>query len=304
VRVGFQPPIDVPAPKPGEVKAVAQGPPPKAASDVPPVTALPVPAVSPEPLAVKPVEVGLPKSADLAPPKIIELPMPTTPAVKPTAAVPAVPGVAVETPPPPAVEVSLPVPAVTPATAAVPAKPPELPPRAAPAVDPVPLPTPAKPEPPAPPRLDPPASPTGTPAKSPQAPESVVAGSVRVVLKLGAGQPRFEVLAGEDTLLKVVSDRVDVRSPSEKGETMSALKAAGAVRFSAPGCEGTCQELTVLPGSGDVDLSGDVRVRCKQGKGETEIVASRMTFKLGSAPAYAVPEPATVNTSFTDPVRR
>src|SRR5205823_13232812 len=95
-----------------------------------------------------------------------------------------------------------------------------------------------------------------TPAKPPgPEPTSTAAGSVRVVLKLGGGPPRFEVLAGDDALLKVVSDKVDVSSPSEKGETMSALKAAGAVRFSAPGCEGTCTALTVLPGSGDVELA-------------------------------------------------
>jgi hypothetical protein len=235
--------------------------------------ALPVPAAAKDPEPPK-----LPEPVSAPPPQavIIERPKPTAPA-------PVLPEVRLEPPTP---------------AAAPPAKPPELPPP----VDPPVLTGPATTPPPAPQRLDPPA----IPKQSLQAsPEPLPAGAVRVVVNLGAGQPRFEVLAGDDTLLKVVSDRVDVQSPSVKGETMSALKAAGGVRFSAPGCEGVCQDLTVLPGSGDVELSGNVRVKCKQGKGETEIVASKMTFKLGSAPAYAVPEPAaTLNTTFVTPTRR
>jgi hypothetical protein len=206
--------------------------------------------------------------------KVIELPMPAAPVVQPL--------------PTPAVEVRLEPPTVT--AASGPAKPPEPIVPVAPTPDPLPPPV-AKPSTP-PQRLDPPVVPTR--------PEpSAEVRDVRVVLRLGAGQPKFEVLSGDDVLLKVVSDAVDVRSPSDKGQPMSALKAAGGVRFSAPGCEGTCSELTVLPGSGDVELAGDVRVRCKQGKGETEIVAAKLTFKLGSAPAYTVPEPAgAVNVSF------
>jgi hypothetical protein len=237
----------------------------------PPALPVPVAAKDPEP----------PKLPEPLPAP--ELPVPTTPAAKPTSPTPALPEVHLEPPRP---------------ASAPPAKPPELPP---PADTPV-ITGPSTTPPPAPQRLDPPAVPKQSPLANP---EPTAAGAVRVVLHLGAGQPRFEVLAGDDTLLKVVSDRVDVRSPSEKGETMSALKAAGEVRFSAPGCEGVCQDLTVLPVSGDVELSGNVRVKCKQGKGETEIVASKVTFKLGSAPAYAVPEPAaTLNTSFVTPTRR
>ncbi len=113
--------------------------------------------------------------------------------------------------------------------------------------------------------------------------------SVRVVVRLGMAQPKFEVLSGEDVLLKAACEKIDVRS-IEKGDGVTPLKATGGVRFSAPGCEGTCDQLTVLPGTGEVELAGNVKVRCKRGKGETEIVATTMKFKLGSAPAYAVPE--------------
>ncbi len=127
-------------------------------------------------------------------------------------------------------------------------------------------------------------------AKPEEAPTEV--SSVRVVVRLGMTQPKFEVLSGEDVLLKAACEKIDVRS-IEKGDGVTPLKATGGVRFSAPGCEGTCDQLTVLPGTGEVELAGNVKVRCKRGKGETEIVATTMKFKLGSAPAYAVPEPTT-----------
>lgn len=127
-------------------------------------------------------------------------------------------------------------------------------------------------------------------AKPEEAPVEV--SSVRVVVRLGMAQPKFEVLSGEDVLLKAACEKIDVRS-IEKGDGVTPLKATGGVRFSAPGCEGTCDQLTVLPGTGEVELAGNVKVRCKRGKGETEIVATTMKFKLGSAPAYAVPEPTT-----------
>src|SRR5579883_597003 len=287
VQAGFQPPVEVAAPKPGAAAPVMPAPPPVTPVPDLPAPAAPglmVPAVEP----VKPV-------AEVAPTP--------RPVAKKTEGPPAVTVSKPADPPPAAVDLPLPLPVPGPAKNAEPAKSSGLPPAAvSPLVlDPV---APARPTAPPPPpvvtRLDPPAVPAVNPPGPPPAqPEPHPTGGVRVVLKLGAGQPRFEVVSGDDALLKVVSDRVDVKSPSEKGEVMSALKAVGGVRFSAPGCEGTCAELTVLPGSGEVELAGDVRVKCKQGRGETEIAASKLSFKLGSAPAYSVPEPsAAVNASF------
>lgn len=111
---------------------------------------------------------------------------------------------------------------------------------------------------------------------------------VRVVVPLGKSQAKFEVLTGETVLLQAVCEAVEVRSPgdkTEKGSAASPIKASGKVRFTAPGCEGTCDTLAVLPGTGEVELTGSVRVTCKHGKAETEIQATTMKFKLGSAPA-------------------
>ncbi|QEL19687.1 hypothetical protein [Limnoglobus roseus] len=128
--------------------------------------------------------------------------------------------------------------------------------------------------------------------------------AVRVMIHLGTGQPKFDVLAGDDVLLKAVCDNVDIRSPAEKGAGVTPLKAGGKVRFSAPGCEGTCDNLTVLPSTGEVELVGNVKVHCRMGKGETEINATTMKFKLGSAPAYAVPEPGVTSATFRDSTTR
>ncbi len=118
------------------------------------------------------------------------------------------------------------------------------------------------------------------------------ASQVRVVVRLGNAQPKFEVLNGEEVLLKATCEKIDVRSIG-KGEGVTPLKATGGVRFSAPGCEGTCDQLTVLPGTGEVELAGTVNVRCKNGKAETVIVADHMRFKLGADPTFAAPAPTT-----------
>ncbi|MBL8866753.1 MAG: hypothetical protein JNK93_14435 [Planctomycetia bacterium] len=133
---------------------------------------------------------------------------------------------------------------------------------------------------------------TPTPFLEPQAAapaiKEEVETRVRVVVPLGKSQAKFEVLTGETVLLQAVCEAVEVRSPgdkSEKGSAASPIKASGKVRFTAPGCEGTCDTLAVLPGTGEVELTGSVRVTCKHGKAETEIQATTMKFKLGSAPA-------------------
>lgn len=112
---------------------------------------------------------------------------------------------------------------------------------------------------------------------------------VRVVVPLGKSPAKFEVLAGDVVLLQAVCEQVEVRSPGAKPATNTPIKASGKVRFSAPGCEGTCDSLCVLPSSGEVELSGAVRVLCKYGKAETEIQATAMKFKLGTIPNSIVP---------------
>jgi hypothetical protein len=107
----------------------------------------------------------------------------------------------------------------------------------------------------------------------------------KVLLQIGDTLPKFEIRDGEDVLLKVVADKVDVKSPTERSELWATLKAAGQVKFVMPGGEGVCDELQVVPGSGEVIASGSVKFSYNWGKVETAVTSERMTFKLGKAPA-------------------
>ncbi|HVK08590.1 MAG TPA: hypothetical protein VM597_07410 [Gemmataceae bacterium] len=148
---------------------------------------------------------------------------------------------------------------------------------AAPALDPVrPDPTPSQPSPaPADPLLNaPPPAPTAAVAER----------KLKVCLQMGEDRPRFEVRDGDEVYLRVVCDKVDVKSPSDRGETMSTMRATGRVAFVTPGGEGMCEELTVIPGTGQVVVAGRVSFKYNWGKVETTVSGEKMTFRLGSTP--------------------
>jgi hypothetical protein len=103
----------------------------------------------------------------------------------------------------------------------------------------------------------------------------------RILLRVGEGEPVFEVRSGDALLLKVVCEKVDVKSP-EKGSGLSALKACGKVRFAGFGAEGTCDQLNFLAGTGEVAMSGNVKIQVKDklGRVESELSAELMKYKI------------------------
>lgn len=105
---------------------------------------------------------------------------------------------------------------------------------------------------------------------------------LKVQMHLGSGKPYFEVRDGEELVLKVVSDAVEVKAPAENGDAASVLKASGGVSFRTLGGNGTCDELRVVPGTGEVVVSGRVAVTSNWGKAETTAMADKMTFRLGA----------------------
>lgn len=129
----------------------------------------------------------------------------------------------------------------------------------------------------------------------------VVEKKLKVMLHMGDDRPRFEIRDGEECYLKVVCDRVDVKSPSDRGESMSVMKATGKVAFVTPGGEGECEELSVVPGTGQVIVSGKVTVKHTWGKSETTFSGDRMTFRLGSVPGTVPVGPTAVPASFRRP---
>jgi len=124
---------------------------------------------------------------------------------------------------------------------------------------------------------------------------------LKVMLHMGDERPRFEIRDGDEVYLKVVCDKVDVKSPVEKGETSSTLKASGKVTFITPGGDGVCDELTVAPGSGLVVVTGKVTFRYTWGKAETTVSGDKMTFRLGQTPGQTIAAPTTVPASYTRP---
>lgn len=107
---------------------------------------------------------------------------------------------------------------------------------------------------------------------------------LKVSLQMGDGNPRFEIRDGDEVVLKVVSDKIDVKAPTEKGDLWSTLKASGRVRFQSPGGDGFCDELTITPGSCEVVATGKVQFKYNWGKVETAVTSERMTFRLGATP--------------------
>jgi hypothetical protein len=104
---------------------------------------------------------------------------------------------------------------------------------------------------------------------------------LKVQLHLSSGKPWFEVRDGDELVLKVVSDAVEVKAQADTGAAASVLKASGGVSFRTLGGNGTCDELQVIPGSGEVVVSGKVAVTSNWGKAETTATAEKMTFRLG-----------------------
>jgi hypothetical protein len=135
-----------------------------------------------------------------------------------------------------------------------------------------------------------PPEPVVDPAPMPPAAKPVFAPAVpietkyRIVLRVGEGEPMFEVRQGDDLIMKVKCEKVDIKSP-EKGQGLSAVTAAGKVRFVGFGAEGTCDSLSFLAGTGEVAMAGNVKVQVKDkiGRVESELTADKMQYKLDNA---------------------
>lgn len=252
------PPVDVPPPAPAslpplpDVAEVKLPPaPPKADAPKPEPAKKPEPTPTPAPLPSLPPAVVIPASGTLPP-------APSAPAALPPA---------------PALPAALPTDAPKPAA-----------PLAAPAL-PVTFDAPVTAAPPAPVEFTKPVAVTPMPATPPVTQVAAVVPAAvtkfRIVLRVGEGEPVFEVRHGDDLVMKVVSDKVDVKSP-EKGGGLSAVTATGKVRFVGFGSEGTCDSLSFLAGTGEVALSGTVKVQVKDkiGRVESELSADQMRYKI------------------------
>jgi hypothetical protein len=267
------------------------------APTIPPAPTPPAPSVElPKPADVTPPAPSLPpipaKPADPKPPEVTK---PTTPSAPTTPLIdlippaPTKPPEAKPTTPPapptldPFVVTPKTIPSVPPTTAGAtqpsnPGAPVASPPNTTPAVPPVGAPD----FPTLPPRAEVPPPPPLTPQPSPPAP--VAETKFRILLRVGDGEPMFEVKNGDNLVLKVACEKVDIKSP-EKGGGMSEVIARGKVRFAGFGAEGTCDELKFMAGTGEVQMTGDVKVQVKDklGRVESELSTATMKYKIDAS---------------------
>jgi hypothetical protein len=123
-----------------------------------------------------------------------------------------------------------------------------------------------------------------TPVTTPAVPTTTVttaaattpATKFKIVLRVGEGEPLFEVRHGDDLVMKVLS---------EKGQGLSAVTATGKVRFVGFGAEGTCESLSFLAGTGEVLMTGNVKVQVKDkiGRVESELTTDKMQYRLDTS---------------------
>jgi hypothetical protein len=123
-----------------------------------------------------------------------------------------------------------------------------------------------------------PSQPTGTPAFNIE--------SVKLTLRLGSGEPRFEIRDKntDDVMFKVIAEGIELKQPEKTPvkSSMTGLKASGMVRFFGPGIEGTCSELTLISGSGELLLAGNVHLKTKRGRIWSEVNSDKMMLYIGS----------------------
>ena len=184
-----------------------------------------------------------------------------------------------------------------------------------PTADPVP-PPPLKVETPAPPkRVDtttPPVLTPDLPAATHKAPPETVkipiapatpkaeATKLKMLLRMGDGQPRFEIRNSGTTemLMKVYGEKIEMQAPPDARSTLAGVTAIGRVRFTAPGLEGTCDHLTILSGTGEVLLKGNIHLKTRHGKTWSEMTAEKMVYQIGTAGLTAPGNPRVTPASY------
>jgi hypothetical protein len=108
---------------------------------------------------------------------------------------------------------------------------------------------------------------------------------LKMLLRMGDGQPRFEIRNSTTTelLLKVYAEKIEMQTPPEAKSSLAGVSALGRVRFTAPGIEGTCDHLTILSGTGEVLLKGNIRMKTRHGKSWSEMTAEKMVYQIGAS---------------------
>jgi hypothetical protein len=132
--------------------------------------------------------------------------------------------------------------------------------------------------------LTPPPPATKTPPAPAAAPAKSESSKLKMLLRMGDGQPRFEIrnVGTTDLLLKVYGEKIEMQGPPDSKATLAGVTAFGRVRFTAPGMEGTCDQLRILSGTGEVLLEGHIHLKTRYGKMTNEMTAEKMVYQIGT----------------------
>gem|GEM_PF-6184241 len=149
----------------------------------------------------------------------------------------------------------------------------------------------------APPVLTPPLTP---PNFTPAEPEP---SKLKMTMRLGDGNPRFEIRnqSGEVLLLKVYAERISVQQQGDTHKhSLRGVTAEDKVRFSGPGVEGTCDMISVISGTGEVLMKGNIQMRTKVGRNWSEMTADKVVYQIGASGLRSIPRPAPTSTRTTE----
>jgi hypothetical protein len=120
---------------------------------------------------------------------------------------------------------------------------------------------------------------------APSTPKPAESARLKMLLRMGDGQPRFEIRSTTttDLLLKVYGEKIEMQAPPDARSSLAGVTAIGRVRFTAPGIEGTCDHLRILSATGEVLLEGSIHLKAKHGKGWSDITAEKMVYQIGTS---------------------
>lgn len=140
-------------------------------------------------------------------------------------------------------------------------------------------------------------APVAKPVAKPEVKPEAAGTKLKLLLRMGTGTPRFEIRSttSEELLFKVYGEKIEMQAAPDggKGSPLAGVTAVGKVKFIGPGVEGTCDSLTLLSGTGEVLMKGNVQLKTKTGRTWSELAAEKMMYQIGLNGLKVTPNPIT-----------
>jgi hypothetical protein len=130
--------------------------------------------------------------------------------------------------------------------------------------------------------VPPPAVPAAAPVKAVSNTKPVAGtGQYKMFLRMGGtGSPRFEIRDGDQLVLKVSCEQIELHGAQDGVTALPGLTATGKVKLHGSGLDGTCDQLSIVSAKGEVALKGNVHLMCYRGTTASEVVAETVKFQL------------------------